>query len=379
MRTEIYLDHAASSPIRREALNAMNVAARDPQLQANPSSIHHAGTRVHNFLERCRDQVAALACHEMQVVFTSGGSEANTLAIAGCAEYLKKTGKTHVIASSYEHKSVENALKFLEKNGFTVTRLPVKCGIIKPEDLQAAITEQTGLVSIMRTNNELGTMNPVKLYAALCRSKGILFHSDYVQAVSEELICPGSGLTMASVSAHKLGGPKGIGCLFVRDPSILSPVVFGGGQEGGLRGGTENIVGIAGFAAAAEEAFAGHTTVDPELKPAMLERLKRIKGFESNSWDSVSSNRILSVRFEGVDGESLALLLSLNGVYVSTGSACNASSVEPSQTLLAAGLTEDQARRTIRISFGRQTSKKEVLKACDVIEEAVFALRRAGN
>ena len=365
----IYFDNAATTRISRAVLQEMNHAFIE--LYANPSSSHKAGLQAKALVQKAREQCAdAIGAHPEQILFTSGGTESNNLAVLGLARSLRKRQKTHLITTQVEHPSILAAMQFLEGEGFDVTYLPVtKSGSLPPALVESAFQENTGLVSIMAVNNETGNEYPVEEIAHLCHNRGVLFHTDFVQGFGQR--------------AHKFHGPKGIGFLYGKDWRLLSPLLLGGGQEGGLRSGTENVPGIVGMGLAAKTAASAMEENQKkfrDLAQSLLSTLHR-KGipFHVNGDSFHQSPKILNLRFPGVDAESLVLLLSNLGVMVSVGSACSAHEVAPSHVLLAMGLSDAEARSSIRVSFCETSTKESVAAFCSALSSALSLLQEAGN
>lgn len=377
----IYLDNAATTQVSQPVLDAM--LPYFTEVYGNAGSIHTMGLNAAQAIKKAREQCALpINANPDDIIFTSGGSEANTLAIVGLAKYLKSIGKTHLITTQVEHPSVLEAMKYLFHNGFTITYLPVlPTGELRLDSLKKAIQHDTGLVSVMGVNNEIGNEFNLKGIGAICRQNGVLFHTDCVQAYCNiNIDVEEFNIDFLSVSGHKFHAPKGVGFLYARNKDILEPIVFGGGQEFGLRSGTENTPYIVGLGAAASiayenfyisrrkyktlmEVFAG--TLIEEVPDALLNGLPHYY------------SRILNVRFEGVDGETLLLLLNSKGVYVSAGSACSAHSIIPSHVLMSLQLSESEARSSIRVSFSENLSSEEVANAARIIGGSVKELRRS--
>lgn len=392
----IYLDNAATTQVHPEVLDAMM-----PYLKGeygNAGTMYGLGRRAANAVAEARQQVARLiGCEPNQIIFTSGGSEANNLVFAGLRPYLLANGKTHIITSAAEHDSVLKAVKSVcnplccntenvIKSDFGATFLGVNPnGEVSVGDLLDALTEQTGLVSVMYVNNETGAVNPVHEIGELCRSKNILFHTDCVQAVGfQDINVKDIGCDFLSISSHKVNAPKGVGALYVRDTSVLTPMIHGGAaQEFGFRGGTENVAGIVGFGKACE-ILARNLKANREkandlritFERALKENLSSL-GLQhilhTNSESEYS--KILNVRFDDVDGQTLLLMLDAHEICVSAGSACRSHEAEPSHVLLAMGLSEDEARDSIRTSFSHMQGTSEVLQAAKVIAQCVATLR----
>jgi len=358
----IYLDHNATTPLDE---GVKQTVIEFMECYGNPSSIYAVGKEAHRTLETARRSVALfINCTARRITFTGGGSEANNLAIKGVA-FANANGKNHIITSTIEHPSVLNTCRWLEEHGFSVTYLPVdQGGMVSPDDLKAAITEKTCLVSVMMANNETGTLQPIPELAAIAKEQGICFHTDGVQAAGKIPIDVGElGVDLLTMSAHKLHGPKGIGALFARKGVELSPLITGGNQERGLRAGTENIMGICGFGKAAELAI--------EQLPDMAHVRERRDRLEHGIQDLISDTKVnghrdqrlpntLNMTFPGMRGESLVLALDQRGVAVSSGSACRAGMPEPSHVLLAMGLSEEEAHCALRFSLGRGNTVEDI-------------------
>lgn len=348
----IYMDHAATTPIDPRVLEAVH----DLVLNGfgNPSSLHSFGREAHLAVESARETIAKMIGAEpSEIIFTSGGSESDNLAIKGTAMLAKsKEGKDHIITSAIEHDAVLRTCKFLESEGFKLTVVPVsREGIVNPNDVEKAITEKTAIVSIMHANNEVGTIQPTKEIAGIAQKHGVIFHTDAVQAVGNvEVKADELGADLLSASSHKFYGPKGVGFLYKRDGVKLVPQIHGGGQEKNMRSGTENVTGIVGMSKALELAADG---MDDNVKriEAMREALiDGILGRVGNSWLNGSRTQRLpgnaNFGFGGIEGEAIVLRLDMAGIAGSTGSACSSRTLKPSHVLMAMGLS--QCRRTAR-------------------------------
>ena len=374
----IYLDNAATTRVSRAVLREMSRAFSE--LYANPASVHQAGLQARDLMQLARERCAtAIGAYPEQIVFTSGGTESNNLTILGLASSLKKQGRTHLVTTQVEHASVLAPMEFLETHGFSVTYLPVeRDGSLSPETVERAIRESTGLVSVMAINNETGNQYPVEEIGRRCKDHGVLFHTDFVQGFGQ-LAVNLSCVDFLSVSAHKFHGPKGVGFLYAKQKKVLSPLLLGGGQEGGLRPGTENVPGIAGMGLAAEladEAFQRNQKTFRDLSQHLLSRLHRLGvPFQGNGDPCHQSPKILNLRFPGVDAESLLLLLSNFGVMVSTGSACSAHEVAPSHVLKALGLSDAEARSSIRVSLCESTTKESLSQFASYLVSTLSMLR----
>ena len=376
---QIYADNAATTRLSDTALNAML-----PYLQGeygNPSSLHSVGQRAQEALTEARARIAArLGCQPTEVIFTSGGSEADNQAIRSVAAFGKLKGKTHIISTAFEHHAVLHTLEALEKEGFTVTLLDVhEDGMVSAQQVEEAITPETCLVTIMYANNEIGTVEPIAEIGEVCRRHGVLFHTDAVQAVGHLPVnVVEQNIDMLSLSAHKFHGPKGIGVLYARRGVPIFPLIHGGAQERNRRGGTENIPAIVGMAAALDEAC-DHLEEDTAQLCALRERL--IAGLSNIPHSVLNGHRehrlpgTVNFCFEGIEGESLLLLLDDKGVYASSGSACTSGSLDPSHVLLAIGRPHEIAHGSLRLSLSPDTTEEEVDYMVEAVTEVVAYLR----
>lgn len=375
----IYLDNASTTQVCPEVMEAMTHYFSGTY--GNPESIHSMGREAKKAIETAREQVAApIKADPNNIIFTSGGSEANTLAIIGIADYLKSIGKNHIITTKVEHHSVLECMKYLFYHGFYITYLPTdKLGEINYELLEASICDRTGLVSVMSVNNETGNRYNIYRIGRICREHSVLFHTDCVQAYCSIIIdVNDSCIDFLSTSGHKIHAPKGVGFLYARHKELLRPIVFGGSQEGGLRGGTHNTSYIVGMGRAAEiagEEYMRNTYSFGEKIGALKQRImSRVSGVHVNGMPH-SNSKTINFRFDGIDGETLLLLLDSQGIEVSAGSACSAHYAEPSHVLSAIGLTDDEARSSIRISVSKYTTYEEIDDAAQVIANSVKQLR----
>lgn len=371
----IYLDNAATTKLAPEVFEVMVPYMKD--LYGNPGAvIYKHGQVAHSAVEYARCQVASLMrVHPDQVVFTSGGTEANALVLLGLSEHLKALKRTHIIVSAVEHESVLSAAERLKAGGFTVTKLPVQAdGTVSVTDLKEAITAETGLVSIMYVNNELGSVNPVDQIGKLCSEHGVLFHTDCVQAAGTEPISAEKiGCDFITISSHKLHGPKGAGAVYAKQKKLLRPIIPGGhAQEYGLRGGTQNVPAIVGFGEACElteKSFRQDTHYISYIKQRFYESLLEFLKPENkdalvvNGRPVIDPGKILNLTVKGVDAESLIMMLDTKGVYVSMGAACTGSSSEPSHVLTAIGLSPETARNTLRFSFSKYVTEEQAKEA----------------
>jgi cysteine desulfurase len=382
---KVYLDNNATTPIHPEV---QEVIRESLGLFGNASSAHYLGQEAREKVEDARSHVAALVhADPEEIIFTSCGSESNNLAIKGttCEEMPFKLpeapGGRHVITSQIEHPSVRSTLQCLEQRGFKVTWLPVdRYGMVDPEDVRKAITRQTVLITIMLANNEIGTIEPIKEIAAIGKEQGIIIHTDAVQAPGKiEVDAKELGVDFMSFSGHKIYAPKGIGALYMRKGLKLCPLVHGGHQEGGLRGGTENTLGIIALGKAAQLAKKEMSHDVPRIK-ALRGRLK--KGIEERVDEVIFNGHperalpgTLNVTFRHIEGESILLRLSGQGIAVSTGSACSTGSLEPSHVMLATGLSYEDAHGSIRFSIGRENTEDDIDYTLEVLPEVIKKLR----
>ena len=375
----IYADNAATTAMSPAAIEAMFTCIR--QSDGNPSSLHSAGQRAAETLVEARGRIAAhLGCQPSELIFTSGGSEADNQALRGAAHLGAAKGKKHIISTAFEHHAVLHTLRRLEKEGFTVTLLDVhENGLVTPEQVRAAIRPDTCLVSVMYANNEIGTIQPIAEIGRICREAGVLFHTDAVQAVGHLPIdVQAQNIDMLSLSAHKFHGPKGIGALYLRKGIPLEPLIEGGAQERGRRAGTENLPAIVGMAAALDEACA-HLAEDTArlipLRDKLIAGLSRIPHGALNGDPVQRLPGNVSFCFEGIEGESLLLLLDDKGICASSGSACTSGSLDPSHVLLAIGRVHDVAHGSLRLSLGADITEEEVDYLITAVTDTVAYLR----
>jgi cysteine desulfurase len=375
----IYLDHNATSPLRGEALEAMRPWLED---YGNASSTHLPGQKARAAVESARERLAGLLkCKPQEIYFTSGGTESNNLAIFGALRASSR-GR-HAVSSQAEHHSVLNAFHALPGLGFQASLIGVgRDGRISLQELEAALKADTVLVSLMHANNETGVVQPLGEAGELCHSRRVVFHTDAVQTFGKlPLDLSHLPVDLLSASAHKFGGPQGVGLLFVREGQRLVPLMQGGEQEGGIRPGTENVAGIVGMAAAAEAAWKAMQTEregEKDLRDRLESGLKRlIPGLKVNGEGAPRLANTLSVRFPGVENDLLVIKLDQQGLHVSSGSACAAGAVEPSHVLLAMGLKEAEARSVIRFSLGPQTTGTQIDHALEIVPAAVKAFAGA--
>ena len=379
-QVRIYLDHNATTPVHPLVAERMMAVLRDEF--GNPSSIHHFGQRAKAVLDEARSEVAGLlGCDPTDLVFTGGGTESDNLAIRGAAEAAAATGRRHLVASAIEHEAVLTTLKALAKRGWRVTLLKVdRSGVVNPDALLAALSDDTALVSIMHANNEVGTLQPVTELAALAHARGALFHTDAVQTVGKVPVNVATlGADLLSLSAHKFNGPKGVGALWVKRGVRLVPFVTGGRQERSRRAGTENVIGIAGLgkaSALAQETLAADGVRVAALRDRLEEGILRlVPGTMLNGAETVRVPNTTNISFERVEAESLLIGLDLEGVAVSTGSACSSGTLEPSHVLRAMGFSAHRTQNSIRFSLGNSNTDADIDRVLDVLPGIVERLR----
>lgn len=375
---KVYLDHGATTPLNEEVLEVMLPFLKDKY--GNPSSMHFMGREARKALEEARERMAViLGASPWEIIFTSGGTEADSLAVLGAARSRKETGN-HIITTGVEHHAVLDACRALQKEGFEITLVPVdRHGMVDPQAVEGAIQENTVLVTIMYANNEVGTVQPLEKIGEIARSRGILLHTDAVQ-------CPGSlsleveklKVDLLALSAHKFYGPKGVGALYVRRGTSLDPLVFGGGQERGRRAGTENVPGIIGMARALE-IVTGHMQENRERMQNLRDRLTggllSLEGVYLNGHPGQRLPGNVNMCFDYIEGEALLLRLDGKGIAASSGSACSSGSMEPSHVLTAMGLPERQARGSLRFTLGIHTTAPEIDYLLQVLPGELESLR----
>ena len=376
----IYMDHSATSPVDPEVFEAMKPYFTNEF--GNASTLYSLGRNAKNAMEAARQEVATIiGADTKEIIFTSGGTESDNIAILGTARKLKNKGN-HIITSDIEHPAVEETCKYLEKNGYKVTYLPVyEEGIVRVKDLEAAITDETILITIMHANNEIGTIQPIAEIGKIANERGIYFHTDAVQTVGKIPVNVSEmNVDMLSLSSHKLYGPKGIGALYIKKGVRIEPLMYGGGHERGFRPGTENIPGIVGLGKACSIASQNLesnarklTNLRDKLIDAVLEQNKdsylnghRTKRLPNNA----------NFRFDAIEGESLILNLDFKGIAASTGSACSSTKLEASHVLLAIGLEKEEAHGSLRISLGIENTEEDIDYAITAIKEVVEKLRK---
>lgn len=375
----VYADQAATTALGKAAWEAM-----EPWLKnafGNPSALYEEGRLARDCVEAAREKTAQLlGAQPREICFTSGGTEADNWAVYKAAALGAESGKRHLILSAFEHHAVLNPAKALEREGFEVTLLPVhENGIVRTEELERAIRPDTALVSVMFVNNEVGTIQPAAELGAVCREKGVLFHTDAVQAAGHLPIdLKKLPVDLLSLSAHKFHGPKGIGALYMRSGTALQSLIQGGGQERGKRAGTENVAAIAGLAAALEESLSDREAKDryvEGLRRTVQEALLSIEGSRLNGDLQKRLPGSLNVSFRGIEAEALVIYLDMKKIAVSSGAACEAGALEPSHVLTAMGLSDSEAKGALRITLDETNTREEAEYLSRIIPEAVMRLR----
>ncbi|MEA4911137.1 MAG: cysteine desulfurase NifS [Oscillospiraceae bacterium] len=382
MERFVYADNAATTPVSGYVLDAML-----PYLTENYGNPSNAG--VYSFaqtakdgLEKARGQVAAaLGCEPAEIVFTACGTESDNYAIKGAARRLRAKGKTHIITTNFEHHAVLHTCRHLEKEGFEVTYLPVdKDGLVSAQDVKNALRPETAVVSIMYANNEIGTIEPISEIGAVCRAAGVWFHTDAVQAVGNVRIdVKAQNIDMLSLSGHKLNAPKGVGALYIRKGIVLDTFMDGGAQENNRRAGTENVASIVGLGAAIEDIYAHFdekVALQKKLRDMVISRGLDIERTRLNGSLAHRLPGNVNLSFEGVEGESLLLMLDMCGIAAASGSACTSGSLDPSHVLLAIGLPHELAHGSLRITFGGQNTVEDATYICKKLPPIVEEVRR---
>lgn len=376
---KVYLDNAATTALSPRVLEAM--LPYFTQYYGNPSSVHAFGREAKQGLDKARDQVAkALHCEPSEVIFTGCGTESDNTVLLGVAQRYGDKGK-HIITTNVEHHAILHTCEYLEKQGYSVTYLPVdQDGLVTAEQVAAAIRPDTILVSIMFANNEVGTIMPIQEIGAVCKEKGVLFHTDAVQAVGHISVdVQAMHIDMLSLSAHKFHGPKGVGALYCRKGIRLPSYIMGGAQERGRRAGTENVAGIVGLGAAIqlateqlEENRAKMTALRDRLMTGIQARISEVK-LNGHPTNRLPNN--VNFSFKYIEGESILLMLDMNGIAASSGSACTSGSLDPSHVLLALGLPHEIAHGSVRLTLGDETTEEDIDYTIDVLEKTVARLR----
>ena len=379
LKLKVYADNAATTMISQTAIDTMSICIKD--IYGNPSSLHTTGQRAAEALACARHTVAVcLGARDSDIYFTSGGSESDNQAIRSAALYGKRKNKTHIISTKFEHHAVLHTLEKLEREGFEVTYLDVhEDGIISLSELESAIRDDTALVTVMYANNEIGTIEPIDEIGEICARHKVIFHTDAVQAVGHIPIdVKRSQIDMMSVSAHKFNGPKGIGVLYAKDRAVLSSLIEGGAQERGRRAGTENVPAIVSMAAALEEACGDMDETGARLsalRDRLIDGLLKIPHSILNGSRSLRLPGNVNICFEGIEGESLLLMLDMYGIEASSGSACTSGSLDPSHVLLAIGRPHDIAHGSLRLTLDRYNTADEIDYIIEKVPEVVAKLR----
>ena len=376
----VYFDYNATTPLSPDATEAVVRATRE--IFGNASSVHHFGQQAKAVMDDARSAVAALIhADPSEIVFTSGGTESDNLAIRGAADALEPSGRKHLIASAIEHEAVLNTLKALTRRGWRATLLPVDAtGVLAPERLREAITDDTAIVSVMHANNEIGTIQPIAALAAIAHEHGALMHTDAVQSAGKIPVdVRALGLDLLSLSAHKFNGPKGAGAIWIKRGTRLQPILTGGQPERNRRAGTENVPAIAGLGAAAQLA-AGKLTAEAARVSALRDRLedgilRAVTGTVVNGTRDARVPNTTNISFERIEAESLLIALDLEGIAVSTGSACSSGTLEPSHVLRAMGLPTHRTQNSLRFSLGMFSTEAEVDRVVEVLPRLVEKLR----
>jgi len=376
----VYIDYNATTPLAPSVLDAVVHASRE--VFGNPSSIHHFGQQAKATLDEARSAVAALIHGDpSEIVFTSGGTEADNFAIRGAAEAVEVTGRKHLIATAIEHEAVLNTLKALARRGWRTTLLPVeKDGIVSPDRLREAIAADTAVVSVMHANNEIGTIQPIAALAAIAHEHGALMHTDAVQSAGKIRIDVGAlGVDLASISAHKFYGPKGAGALWIKRGTRMQPTMTGGKHERNRRAGTENVAAIAGLGVASTLATSKMDVEGPRVA-ALRDRLETgiLRAVPGTAVNGARDERVpntTNISFERIEAESLLIALDLEGIAVSTGSACSSGTLEPSHVLKAMGFPAHRTQNSLRFSLGMFSTQGEVDRVVEVLPRLVEKLR----
>ena len=375
----IYADNAATTKMSEAAVNTMISLIGDTY--GNPSSLYAFGQKAKEALEKAREEVAeAIGANPREILFTSGGSEADNQALISAAKLGEKNGKKHIISTAFEHHAILHTLKKLESEGFEVTLLPVhENGIVRPEEVEAAIKDETALVTVMYANNEIGTIQPIREIGAICRKHGVLFHTDAVQAVGHiKVNVEEDNIDLLSASGHKFHGPKGTGFLYAKKGIRLTNLIEGGAQERGKRAGTENVPGIAAMATALKESVDNLDNYVAKLTPIRNKIIAGLKEIPHSAINGDENSRVpsnINFCFEGIEGESLLLLLDDKGIAASSGSACTSGSLDPSHVLLAIGRVHDVAHGSLRLSLGEDITDEDADYIIKSVKEVVEYLR----
>ena len=376
---KIYADNAATTKMSKAAIDTMVYYMN--KIYGNPSSLHTIGQIAKEHLDDARQRVAkVLGCEAKEIIFTSGGSEADNQAIISAAELGKRKGKKHIISTAFEHHAVLHTLEKLKKQGFEITLLDVhENGLITPQQVADAIKEDTCLVTVMFANNEIGTIQPIKKIGQICKEKGVLFHTDAVQAAGHlHIDVKEHNIDMLSLSGHKFNGPKGVGVLYARKGIALTNIIDGGAQEKGKRAGTENIPAIMAMTVALEQAAENMDKANEKLIALRTQLISGLSKIPHSLLNGDAENRLpnnVNFCFEGIEGESLLLLLDMKGVYASSGSACTSGSLDPSHVLLAIGRPHEIAHGSLRLSLSEENTPEEVEYIVNAVTDVVAYLR----
>ncbi|WP_409967290.1 cysteine desulfurase family protein [Bengtsoniella intestinalis] len=375
----IYADYAATTPMHPVAIQAMSEALS--KVYGNPSSLHSLGQEAKQALDQARETFAkGLNCDPREIYFTSGGSEADTQALTSGAAMGARKNKRHIISTTIEHHAILHTLDHLESQGYAITRLaPDQYGMVTPERVEAAIREDTCLVTIMTANNEIGTINPIAEIGAVCKGRGVLFHTDGVQAVGHVAVdVQAMGVDMLSLAAHKFGGPKGVGVLYARKGMLLKPLIYGGAQERSRRSGTENLPAIISAAVAFRVALEEMEQATAHLIPMRDRLIEGLLTIPHSVLNGHATKRLpgnVHVCFEAVEGESLLLLLDAKGIQASSGSACTSGDLDPSHVLLGIGRPHEVAHGSLRLTMGHTVTQEEVDYMVQATSDVVALLR----
>jgi len=372
---KIYLDNAATTPVDSRVVKEMLPFFTEKF--GNASSQHTLGQEAKRALEQSRDVIAgSIGAKSDEIIFTSGGTEANNLAIKGA---IWQTGKKHIITTKIEHDCILNSCKWLEKQGIRVTYLPVDSeGFVNPKDVEKAITNETAIVSVIHANNEIGTIQDIEAIGKICREKGVYFHTDACQSYTKVPInVKKQNIDLATLNAHKIHGPKGVGALYIREGIQITPLFHGGGHEKNRRSGTENIPGIVGFATAVKLAKSGYAKQMEKLRDNLIEGILKIQNTKLNgaSGERRLCNNI-NVSFMNIEGEAIGGYLDAYGIASSTGSACSSNTLEPSHVLKAIGLSDMEANSSLRLSLSRENTEEEIDKVLEVLPKIIEKLRK---
>ncbi|MBP3324293.1 MAG: cysteine desulfurase NifS [Clostridia bacterium] len=376
---KVYADNAATTNVSKPVLEAMLPIYEN--VYGNPSSLYEIGAEARVYLDNARETVAkCLGANQNEIYFTSGGSESDNWAIKGVAHALMAKGKNHIITSKFEHHAVLHTCEALRKEGFEITYLEVyENGIVKPEDVEKAIKDTTALVTIMYANNEIGTIQPIKEIGAICKKHGVLFHTDAVQAIGNVHIdVKEQNIDLLSLSGHKFHAPKGVGALYIRRGIRIPNLIDGGAQESGKRAGTENVAGIVGLAKALEIATETIDSKNEKLKKMTSRLIDEVLKIERSRLNGDREKRLpgnVSFCFEGIEGESLLLMLDMKGISASSGSACTSGSLDPSHVLLSIGLPHEIAHGSLRLSFSDVNCEEDIDYIIETLPPIVNRLR----